>query len=220
MALQVLSAGSTLHGARECAGLFGAVDIATDHGHNIRKAVKLGAADADVVLLPADMIAALQAAGLARDPVALGTVGIGGVIRAGSPMPGISTLPELRDALAAADMVLLTRAPTGEHLLSVIANLRLADAVTPKLLRFDTSTALNVHLAARSDNALGFGPETEIRAGKSVTWVGDVPAEFQIALPYAAAILTRTTMPDEARAFASFLGTDKVREIFRRSGVR
>ena len=64
--LRVLSAGSTLHGLRACASLAaqavgGKVAIATDHGHTIRDEVLSGTAQADVVLLPADMIDALAA---------------------------------------------------------------------------------------------------------------------------------------------------------------
>ena len=73
--LKVLSAGSALYGMRPCAELFTrnsgiAVEVATDHGHNIRKAALRGEADADVVLLPTDWIGEIVAAGLAdRDTV-------------------------------------------------------------------------------------------------------------------------------------------------------
>ena len=68
--LKILSAGSTLYGLRRCAEMFGRergipVQVATDHGHHIHQAALRGEADADVVLLPADMIAALAAAGVA-----------------------------------------------------------------------------------------------------------------------------------------------------------
>jgi len=220
MTLRILAAGSMLHGARACAAALGNIEVATDHGHNIRNAVGRDAVDADVVLIPADMIMELQSEGLVRDPVPLGTVGIGGVVRLGSLMPKITIMTELRDAITAADAILLTHAPTGDHLMSVIENLGLTETVVTKLLRFDTSTALNVHLAGRSDNALGFGPETEIRSAKGVGWIGDVPPEIQIALPCAAAVLASTKAPDIAGAFLKFLQTDIAREIFRHSGFR
>src|SRR5690242_7902736 len=130
MNLSILSAGSTLHGLRACAPLAAQslgieLDLATDHGHNIRDAVKRGTVQTDVVLLPADMIAALG--DRLREPVPLGTVGIGGAVRAGARAPDISTMEKLRGALVLADAVLLTRAPTGEHLLDVVALLGLRD---------------------------------------------------------------------------------------------
>ena len=225
MSLRILSAGSTLHGARICAalatlGIGSACDIATDHGHNIRDALQSGDVKADIVLLPADMVAALATKNLLQESIPLGTVGIGGVVREGSRVPLVATMANLRDALAAADAVLLTHAPTGEHLLDTIAKLGLRDAVAGKLLRFGTSTKLNMALAARSDDALGFGPETEIRAGKGVQWIGDVPDEIQIALPYAAAMVTGMAQPDAARKFLAFLKTGQAREAFAKTGVR
>ena len=173
-----------------------------------------------MVLLPADMIAALAAKNLLRDSVALGAVGIGGVVRESASVPDISTMDALRAALVAAGAVLLTHAPTGEHLVGVIAQLGLRDAIAPKLLRFDTSTKLNIHLAARGDNALGFGPETEIRAGQGVRWTGDVPDEIQIALPYAAAMVMGTPNEAAARKLLAFLGTPQARAAFAKTGVK
>lgn len=225
--LQILSAGSTLHGLQDCVRLAAqilGVEIAaaTDHGHNIREAVKRGDAQADVVLLPTDMAEALGVH--LGERIALGTVGIGGVVRQGTNLiervPDISTMDKLRAALIEADAVLLTHAPTGAHLLAVIGQLGLADKIATKLSRYDTSTKLNLALAARSDHALGFGPETEIRACNSVRWIGDVPDDIQIALPYAAAMVAKTRLPHEARAFLDFLKTPLARAAFAKTGVR
>src|SRR5438552_16311656 len=121
--IKVLSAGSTLYGLRPCAEIFARdsgtrVDVATDHGHSIHHAALRGEADADVVVLPSDMVAALVAAGLAdaETVIAIGSVRIGAAVRADAPQPDVSTMAALRQALAAADAVLLTLAPTGDHL--------------------------------------------------------------------------------------------------------
>src|SRR5262245_51728648 len=137
--IKVLSAGSTLYGLRSCAEIFardsGApVDVATDHGHSIHGAALRGEADADVAVLPRDMVAALIAAGLAdaETVIAIGSVRIGAAVRAEAPRPDVSSMPALRQALATADAVLLTLAPTGDHLMRVIARLGLTDAVASK----------------------------------------------------------------------------------------
>ena len=141
--LQILSAGSTLHGLHACVPLAARtlgceIQAATDHGHNIRDKVERGDAKADVVLIPTGMAQALGAR--LGERVALGTVGTGGVVREGARVPDISTMQQLRAALVEADAVLLTNAPTGEHLLAVIATLDLAESVARKLSRYDTST--------------------------------------------------------------------------------
>jgi molybdate transport system substrate-binding protein len=227
--LKVLSAGSTVYGMRPCAEAFAhrtniPVEVATDHGHNIHQAALRGEADADVVLLPSDWIDELAAAGLA-DPqtrVAIGKVRIGAAVRAGSPCPDVSSMATLRRALLAADAVLLTRAPTGDHLMKVIERLGLAEALAGKLALFDTSSLLNRQLAEQAGpGAIGFGPATEIRSwqGKGVAWVGAIPDEIQVVLPYAAAILPPRQAGEQARALLAFLQTPEARRHFVDSGV-
>ncbi len=227
-ALKVLTAGSTLYGMRPCAELFTrnsgiAVTVATDHGHNIHKAALRGEADADLVLLPTDMIASLAAAALiASEPASIGAVRIGAAVREDAPRPDVATMDALRHALLAADAVLLTLAPTGDHLVAVIARLGLAETIKGKLKRFDTATLLNRHLVETAGTgALGFGPSTEILAwrGKGVAWAGAIPDEIQIVLPYQAAILRHAQASDAARALLAFLATPEARRHFLASGV-
>jgi hypothetical protein len=176
-ALEVLSAGSTVHGLRPCAEMFARdtgipVHVATDHGHNIHRAAMRGEA---------------EAAGLAdkETTVAIGAVRIGAAVRADAPRPAVATLAGLRQALLAADAVLLTAAPTGEHLTKVIGRLGLADATARKLKRFETSALLNRHLVEDAGaGAIGFGPATEILSwrGRGVAYAGAIPEEIQVVL--------------------------------------
>ena len=227
--LRVLSAGSALYGLRPAAEMFArdagvAVEVATDHGHNIQRAAIRGEVDADVVALPADMIAVLASAGVAdrETTIAIGAVRIGAAVRAEAPRLDVATMPAFRRTLLAAEAVLLTLAPTGDHLMRVIARLGLADAIAGKLARFGTSTLLNRHLVeSAGTGAIGFGPATEIHAwrGKGVAYAGAIPDEVQVALPYAAAMLVRTQAREAARALLAFLATPAARGHFRASGV-
>jgi molybdate transport system substrate-binding protein len=227
-ALKVLTAGSTLYGLRPCAELFTRergilVEVTTDHGHNIHLAVLRGETDADVVILPTNWTTSIVAAGLADSKtLAIGAVRIGAAVRERASRPDVTSMAGLRAALLNAEAVLLTRAPSGDHLMEVIARLGLTDMVDAKLKRFDTATQLNRHLAENpGDGALGFGPSTEILAwrGKGVVWCGALPDEVQIVLPYAAAILTRSQSQEEARALLAFLATPGARKHFLASGI-
>jgi molybdate transport system substrate-binding protein len=227
--IKVLSAGSTLHGLRPCAEIFARdsgipVDLATDHGHSIHHAVLRGEADADVMVLPSDMVAALVAAGLAdaQTVIAIGNVRIGAAVRSDAPHLDVSTMTALRRALTVADAVLLTWAPTGDHLIRVIAQLGLTDAVASKLARFATSALLNHHLVeSAGPGGIGFGPATEIKSWreKGVVYAGAIPDEVQVVLPYSAAMLTRTQAPEQARGLLDFLTTAEARRHFLASGV-
>ena len=227
--LKALSAGSTLYGLRPAAQAFAQgsgipVAVATDHGHNIETFALAGSADADVVLVPNAMMAKLVAASRAdKDTlVGIGAVRIGAAVRADAPRPDVSTMDALRNELVAAKAVLLTNAPTGDHLLQVIERLGLKDQVAAKLQRFDTATLLNRHLAENAAaGMLGFGPTTEILTwrGKGVTMAGAVPDAIQIVLPYQAGMLTRTQSPQMARKLLAFLATPEARKHFHDSGV-
>ena len=85
-----------------------------------------GTADADVVLVPNAMVAKLAAAGrVTPERVAIGAVRIGAAVRDDAPRVDVSTMPALRQALVAAPSVLLTLAPTGDHLMKVIGQIGL-----------------------------------------------------------------------------------------------
>ena len=201
-----------------------ALQVETDHGHNIEKFALAGTADADVVLVPNAMVAKLVAAGQADKAtlVGIGAVRIGAAVREDAPRPDVKTMDALRRSLVAAQSVLLTNAPTGDHLISVIERFGLKDAVAAKLKRFDTATFLNKHLAENPGaGALGFGPTTEILTwrGKGVALAGAVPDEIQIALPYQAAVLKRAAANEDARKLLAFLATPEACQHFHDSGV-
>ena len=226
--LKVLAAGSALHGLRPAAAQFTresgiAVAVATDHGHNIRKHALAGEAQADVIMVPTEWADEIVKAGRADKStlLAIGAVRMGAAIKAGAPRPDIASMDALRRAFVGADSVLLTLAPTGDHLMKVIERLGITATVAPKLKRFDTATLLNRHIADNgTDKTLGFGPATEIIAwrGKGVDWGGPVPDEIQIVLPYAAVMLGGA-QAEAARKFLTFLATEPARKHMTDSGV-
>ncbi len=227
--LKILTAGSTLPGMNACAKDFTretdvALNVATDHGHNIRTAIAKGAADADVVVIPTEWINEAVAAGHADKStmVPIGAVRIGAAMREDGYRLDFASMDGFRNALTIAPSVLLTLAPTGDHLMKVIERLGLTATVAPKLKRFDTATLLNRHIAENPNvGSIGFGPTTEIIAwrGKGVMLAGLIPDEIQVVLPYHAAMLTRTPSGDQARKLLAFLATSAARRHFTDSGV-
>ncbi len=227
--LKVLSAGSTLYGMRGAAETFSrdagiAVAVATDHGHNIEKFALDGTADADVVVIPTAMMAKLTAADRADKTmlIEIGAVRIGAAVHEKAPRPDVSRIDTLRVAVLAAKEVLLTNAPTGDHLAQVFVRIGIENEVKPKLKRFDTATLLNRYIAEHPQiDTLGFGPTTEILGwrGKGVVMAGTLADGIQIVLPYQAGMLKRTQSPDGARKLLSFMTTPPSQKYFRDSGV-
>ena len=227
--LKIVAAGSVLEGMRAAAAIFSretgmAVSVATDHGHNIEKSVLDDAADADVAAIPAAMMQRLVAAGSVDGATVtgLGAVRIGAAVHESAAAPDVSTMEGLRNAVDDAREVLLTNAPTGEHLTRVFGGMALATPLEAKTRRFDTATLLNAGLAARpGTNALGFAPVTEILGWKNrgVRLAGAIPDRIQIVLPYRAGMLVRSAAPDAAARLLAFLGTPPAQQCLADSGV-
>lgn len=224
--LRVLSAGSTVRALRAlapaCESRLGrALAIATDHGHNILARIKAGEDIADVLLLPTPMVDELAALGaLAAPRLALGEVATSAVVCEGAAAPGVETMDGLGAAMSRASVVLLTTAPSGEHMMGVIERLGLTRQSARKLMRFDKSTQINDWLAKTHDlHALGFGPATEIVGVPGVTEGGLIAREAQMSLPYAAA-LTKAAQDDlAAQVLLDFLSGDEARAAFTATGM-
>ncbi len=229
--LRILSAGSTVRGLRTLKAAIEdrigcPVEIETDHAHHIIMTMGMGmgfgAPVADAVLLPRDMIDALIFADrLTARVVDLGEVATSAVVCAGAPVPDVSTMDALREAVLRADRVLLTTAPSGKHMTHAIEALGVAAEVAPKIRRFDKSSEINAWLAQEKDTAaIGFGPTTEIAGVDGVTHAGLIAQEAQMVLPYAAAITRDVAEDPAAQAFLDFLADDEAREAFAATGVR
>ena len=224
--LRVLSAGSTVRALRALARSIEAdigapVSIATDHGHNIVALMRAADAAADAVLLPRGMMDALVAAGRLSPRMAdLGAVQTSAVVCAGAPAPDVSTMPALRDALSGASRVLLTTAPSGEHMTRVIEAFGLARGLRAKIMRFDKSSDVNAWLAREKDmGALGFGPTTEIVGVAGVAHAGLLAPQAQMILPYAAALTPAAARDPAAQAFLVFLAGEEARAAFAATGM-
>lgn len=227
--LKIITAGATREGLDALVGSFRrqsgiGVDWTTDHGHNIRKYVIAGETDADMVLLPTAMVEDLRGRGLVADrfETVLGVIRVGAAVRAGQALPDVSTMDALRQTLERARSVVITEAPSGVHMQRVFAQLGLAAALEPRIVRYDTGTMVNEHLVASdAEREIAFGVATEIRffRDKGVAYAGPIPEEVQMAAEYRAAMLSRCGKPEAARALLDFLGTPEARRAFAESGV-
>lgn len=226
--LKIASAGSTLFGARAVANQFATannviVDVATDHGHLLLTSALACDLDADIVMLPADMLDQLIHAGRVSpdNRVEIGSVNIGAAIGANSTPPDVSSRATLSNALLGADEILLTLAPTGEHMLGVINQLGMGEQLAGKTRCFDKSIHVNIYLLKAKHNALAFGPAPEILAwqDRGIQWAGAIAKEFQVTLPYSAVRLTDCSDIALADKFLQYLALSASRTSFAATGV-
>ncbi len=223
--LKIKSAGSTVYGLRAAVSACARpddVEVSTDHGHFIHGFVVEGACDADIVIIPFDMLEDLDRRGLlAGVRRRIGHTGIGYCVPSGATAPSIADAPGLSAAVLDAAALYLTTAPTGEHMLACLKDIGLRSEIESKLKLFDRASDMLTALAKEHSAVLAFGPTTELLAWrkKGIAYGGSVPFEFDVPLAYDAAVLARSARQDAAGDFLDYLAGPEGLLHFRDSGV-
>lgn len=175
-------------------------------------AAKLDAGEpADVVILTDRLIDGLIAGGKvsAGTRADLGYVGTGVAVRAGTPMPDVSSARVLRGNLLAASKIVCPDpavATAGKVVMALLERLAIADEVPAKLQFFPNGYAAMAWLAASSGlREMGITQITEIRANKGVTLAGPLPQDLQVRTMYSAGLVAKAPQGDIARAFIARL---------------
>jgi molybdate transport system substrate-binding protein len=179
---------------------------------------------ADVIVTGArsldDLIARGVAAGDTR--VAVGTVGVGIAVRAGTPLPDVSTPEALRRTLlAAASIGYADPARGGQggiHFAAVVERLGLTETLGPRTRLFAEGLQ-GLERAAAGEVALAVAPISEILPVPGLALAGPLPPPLQARLAYAAALLARSGAPDAGRALLAFLAGPATRDILARGGL-
>jgi molybdate transport system substrate-binding protein len=202
-------------GATACAD-FGAVGTIRDRF--------LSGARCDVLVLTAAMLEALARGGhVIADTIApLGCVRTGIAMREGEPVPAIANRDSLRQSLLAAKVLFVPdvrRSTAGAHFANVLRELGIDAAVGAHLHEFG-SGAVAMHELAQSQGPgmLGCTQITEINYTPGVVLAGPLPAEFELATVYSAAVAATAQQPGIAKRFVRMLTDDASRELRRAGG--
>ena len=165
----------------------------------------------DVVILTAAMIADLDRRGqlVHGTSAPLGRVRTGVAVRAADPLPPIGQHAELAAALRSAPAIFVPdtmRSTAGIHVADVLRRLGLADELAPRLsIHQNGATAMRALAAANVRGAIGCTQITEIRYTPGIALVGPLPAEFELATVYSAAVTTAAREIALARQFAQMI---------------
>ncbi len=183
------------------------------------KEALLGGEACDVMIVTDAMVAALQATGeLSAGPRApLGRVRTGVAVASGAPRPDVATPEALKAALRAARAVYFPdaqRSTAGIHFASVLQRLGIADELAPRLKTFPNgATAMRELAADAAPGAIGCTQITEIRYTPGIALVGALPAAFELATAYTAALAARAAQPALAQRFIALLAGPETRAL-------
>jgi len=151
----------------------------------------------DLIVLTQAMIGEMAQQGLVEPATLapLGRVRTGVAVRGGTPHPDVTTPEALARALGAADALYFPdpqRATAGIHFERVLRELGLLQALGPRLRTFPNgATAMRELAAAASAAPIGCTQVSEILYTPGVELVAPLPARFELATVYTAAVSAR-----------------------------
>ncbi len=165
----------------------------------------------DLMIVTEKMIGELVASGALRgDSTApLGRVRTGVAVRHGSPRPDVSTPEALKAALRAADAIYFpdaVKSTAGIHFANVMRQLGIHDELQPRFRTFPNGATAMRELAANdAPGVIGCTQVTEINYTAGVELVAPLPARFELATVYTAAVSAQAVEPALAARFIAML---------------
>jgi molybdate transport system substrate-binding protein len=193
------------------------VKISFKAGPAITTDIKQGAAD--LVITNTELVDELAASGdVAGDGKTLLMISkVGVAVKAGAPKPDIATPDKLKAALLAAKTVGYSQGASGQHFLTVIQKLGIADAIKAKAV---VVQGRPVGAAVASGEAeIGLQQVAELRPVAGIDVFGELPPELQKQIPYSAGIAAKAKDTATARALVSFLRSEPALDVLKRKGM-
>jgi molybdate transport system substrate-binding protein len=180
----------------------------------LRNTIASGA-PADLIIASGPLMSELEATGkmLPGSRIDLGRLGLGVVIRAGAPMPDVSTPDALKQALLGARSIAHTDPKLGGtsviHLMKIVDGLGIGGEIRKKGVN---ATGGNDAVAkvARGEAEIAVVLVSEIH-DKGARLVALLPEQLQLWTVYSAAIPANSTDPKNARAFVDALVSPALR---------
>ena len=212
---QVLAELVELYG-RQCADR---VAIESVGGVDAAKRVQAGEV-LDVVILASDAIAKLAASGhvVPASQVDLVHSGVAVAVRAGAPVPDISSEDAVRRAVLAARSLSYSTGPSGVALAQLFERWGIAQEIAPRIVQAPPGVPVGT-LVARGEVELGFQQLSELLHVSGITLVGPLPPAIQITTTFSGAIAANARQPDAARALLAFMASPEAADAKRRQGM-
>lgn len=171
----------------------------------------------DLLILTAEAIAELRAAGIVREAWTLGCSGVGVAVRAGAPRPDIGSVEALKASLLAAASVAHSKVgASGLYFAGVLERLGIAGRLKKRVVVETGPVGLAV---ARGEAEIGVQQLCELMPVAGIDIVGPLPPELQKLTCFAAGIRAEPAEPGAVAALAAWLRTDEARAAMAAGGL-
>jgi molybdate transport system substrate-binding protein len=225
--LRILSAGAAQAVTERIIDAFerdtGAEVVADFGAVGAMKSKVTGGEPVDVITLTQPMIEELVGAGYVEpgSRFDLGKVGTGVAVRAGTPVPDVST-DALRERIRGASVIVFpdpATATAGKVVMSLLEKLGVLDQVRDRCKFFPNGYAAMAWLAQTTGaGELGITQNTEILPNKAVTFAGPLPDEFQMKAIYSIGVAAKAAEPALAREFVARFRAESAKALLKEAG--
>jgi molybdate transport system substrate-binding protein len=178
----------------------------------------------DVIVLTGVLVDELVASGHVApgSRADLGKVGTGVAVRAGTPLPDVSSVETLRGNLLAASRIACpdpATATAGKIVMWAFERLGIVARMQRRMRHFPNGYAAMKWLAeSRGPLEMGITQVSEILANPGVIYAGALPGELQMKTTYSAGVAARAANAQGAKDFIDRLASGSARPILAKAG--
>jgi molybdate transport system substrate-binding protein len=174
----------------------------------------------DVVVLASDAIARLTASGhvAAGSQVDLVHSGVSVAVRAGAPLPDLSSEAAVRAAVLAAPRVSYSTGPSGVALAHLFERWGIAGDIQARIVTPPPGVPVG-SLVAKGEVDLGFQQLSELIHLDGITVAGPLPPAIQITTTFTAGLCAGSAQADAVRELLAYMTSPEADAAKRRQGM-
>ena len=176
--------------------------------------------DIDVVIMVGRSLDDLMAQGklVPGSNVVLANSPIACAVKQGAPKPDISTVANFKAALLKAKSLAYSDSASGEYIKNELMDkLGIRDQMAGKASQIKATPVGEI--VARGEAEIGCQQRSELMAVKGIDIIGLIPQEVQLITPFSAAVVAKSKVPNEAKAFLIFLSAPKNAHVIEEVGL-
>jgi molybdate transport system substrate-binding protein len=139
-------------------------------------------------------------------------------VRAGAPLPDISSADAVRNAVLEAASIGYSTGPSGVALVRLFERWGIADAIRSRVVQAPPGVAVAT-LVASGEAQIGFQQLSELVHKPGIQVLGVLPADIQVTTLFSGGVCAGSAQPDAARAWLSFIASPEGDEAKRHHGM-
>jgi molybdate transport system substrate-binding protein len=139
-------------------------------------------------------------------------------VRAGAPIPDISSGEALKRALLAAGSIAYSSSASGIYLAGLFQRMGIADALEARIKQSPPGTPVG-ELIARGEAEIGFQQVSELLPIRGIDFLGPLPPDIQHFTVFAGGLHVGAQAPEGTKALMRFITAPAAVPVIKKSGM-